>query len=203
MYKTVLKTDFSAYTVSRGHSDYPASFIIASYWDNCPVTRGRFTGCLPFFSKPLSTYILSAPSVRPWEQGVYYRLPPSACDASGFDEPLSLIPLRIKIEHAPCIAIHVDEYGRTVSLCGKGSERVYSTLLAYGSHTLCGLFPTETAKRWAALPCNKWSSPFVRAVERQYGVDASWLRPLSIGAATISYDKPLFERAVEVYRETV
>lgn len=203
MHKTVLKTDLSAYTISRGPSDDPTSFVIASYWDGCPITRGKTTCCLPSFSGPMTTHILSAPSVRPWEPGVYYRLPLVACDAMGFDGPLSLIPLRVEIEHAPSTAVRVDEDGRMASLGGEGDERVYSTVLAYGSHTLCGLFPAETAKKWAALPCAAWSSPFVGDVERRYGVDASWLRPLSPGSVTISYDRPFLERAVDVYRETV
>lgn len=199
---TILKTDLSAYTVSRDPSGNTASFVIASYWDGCPITRERAVGCLTPFSGLVDTHFLSAPSVRPWEPGVYYRLPLIACEATGLDGPLSLIPLRVEIEHAPSTAVHVDEYGRTVALSGEGDERVHSTVLAYGSCTLCALFPTETAKKWAALPCAAWSSPFVGAVERRYGLDASWLRPFSPGSATISYDRPLLNRAVEVYRET-
>lgn len=203
MHKTVLKTDLSAYTVFRGPSDDSTSFIIASYWDGCPITRERTTSCLPSFSGSVTTHILSAPSIRPWEPGAYYRLPLVTCEAIGFDGPLSLIPLRIEIEHVPSTAIHVDDYSRMISLSGEGVGRVYSTILAYGSHTLCGLFPTETAKKWAALPCTAWSLLFARAIERRYSIDASWLRPLSPGFATVSYDRPLLERAVEVYRETV
>lgn len=202
MHKTVLKTDLSAYTISRIPTGDPTSFVTASYWDGCPIARERTASCLPLFSGSVTTRILSAPSIRPWDPGVYYRLPLVACDAMGFDGPLSLIPLRVEIEHAPSTAVHVDEHSRMTSLGGEGDKRVYSTVLAYGSHTLCGLFPTETAKKWAALPCAAWSSPFVGHVERRYGIDPSWLRPLGPGDVCISHSDPLLTRSVEVYRET-
>lgn len=202
MHKTVLKTDLSAYTVSRGPSDDLTSFTLASYWEGCPITLRKTESCLPSYSGPVTTHILSAPYIRPWEPGVYYRLPLVACNAVGVDGPLSLIPLRVEIEHVPFTAIHVDEHGRVISLSGEGDERVYSTILAYGSYTMCALFPTEKAKKWAALTPEEWSSPFVRAIARRYSIDASWLRPLSPGSVTISYGEPLLERAVEVYRET-
>nr|DAK11226.1 MAG TPA: hypothetical protein [Caudoviricetes sp.] len=201
--ETTLKTDLSAFTVSRGPGDDPTSFVIASYWAGCPVSCDRTVCCLPPFSAPLTTHLLSVPSVRPWEPGVHYRLPPGACAAMGLDGPLSLIPLRVEIEHVPYTAVRVDEHNRMVQLGGEGDESVYSTVLAYGSHTLCGLFPTETAEKWAALPRLDWSLSFVGALKRRYGVDASWLRSLSPGPATVSYDMPLLERAVDVRRETV
>lgn len=200
----MLKTDLSSFGVRCGEVGDTVRFVLASYWSDCPLPYGRADDtCLFLGSRPLTTHILSAPSVRPWEPGVHYRLPLVACEALSVDAPMSLIPLRIAIEHTPYTGFHVDEHGRGTPTDGEADERVYSTGLWYGAHTLCGLFTTETAKRWAALFAQAYRSPVDwRLLCRDRGLDAAWLDQLLPGAVRISRADPLLSRAVEVYRET-
>ena len=181
----LLKTDLSSLRVSRGVSDDDDSYYLkAVYWRGCPIHCDRFSEPLPGYCD-LSTYILSPPIVRPWEPGVYYRLPQVAWEAVGSREPLSLIPLDVAIEHSP------------------SDGRVHTSHLSYGAHTVCGLFPTETAAKWAALPPEKWFSLYLLGFERSTGLHRGWLDALTHGAVHLSYSEPLLPRAVEVYRETV
>lgn len=199
----MLKTDLSSLSVRRGEVGDAAHFVLASYWSDCPLPYGRADdSCLALGSQPLTTHILSAPSIRAWEPGVHYRLPLVACEALCVDAPVSLIPLRITIEHAPYTGFHVDEYGRGAPTAGEADERVYSTGLWFGSHTLCGLFTAETAKRWASASADEWRALPPDTLCRSHGLDASWLDPLRPGAVRISRADPLLSRAVEVYRET-
>lgn len=186
MTDTVLKTDLSSFRVARGASDDAVCFINAVYWHGCPLPYER-SGQSVIGCDELSTYILSPPVVRPWEPGVFYRLPQVACEAIGSSELLSLIPLDIEIEHSP-----FDD----------DDDRVYTSHLSYGAHTLCGLFPTGTAAAWAALPPEKWRFPHLIGFERSTGLRSDWLDALYPGAVRISYGEPLLPRAVEVYRET-
>jgi len=194
----MLKTDISSFEVRHGETTH---FVLASYWSRCPLPRDD--NCLTLGSRPLTTYVLSAPYVRAWEPGVYYRLPLVACEALGIGGPLSLVPFRVTLEHSPFTGFRVDEYGRGTPTDDGADERVYSTGLWYGSYTLCGLFPTETAKKWAAVPADAWRALPLGALCRDRGLDASWLDPLRPGAVRISHADPLLSRAVEVYRETV
>ena len=132
----LLKTSLSSLRVARRVSDDAVYYVEAVYWRGCPLPYER-PGQPMLGRGDLSTYILSPPIVRPWEPGVYYRLPRVAWEAVGSREPLSLIPLDIEVEHSP--------FGDT-------DERVYTSHLSYGAHTVCGLFPTDTAEKWAALP---------------------------------------------------
>lgn len=180
----LLKTDLSSFCVSRGTSDDVIHYIDAAYWRGCPLPYRRpdqsALDCCE-----LSTSILSPPIVRPWEPGVYYRLPQVAWEALGARKPLSLIPLDIEIEHSPT-----------------DDERVYTSHLSYGAHTLCGLFPTETAAMWAALPPGKLSRLYLIGFRRSTGLSLGWLDALAPGAVRISYGEPLLPSAVEVLRET-
>ena len=199
----MLRTDLSSFDVRRGENGSPTHFVLAAYWDRCPLPYGRDGGdCIFLGSQPLETYILSVPSIRPWGTGVHYRLPLAACEALGVDGPMSLIPFRVEIEHTPFTGFHVDEHGRGTTTDGEADERVYSTGLWYGAHTLCGLFPAETAAKWAAVPADAWRAMPLDALCRSRSLDASWLDPLRPGAVRISYGEPLLARPVEVYRET-
>lgn len=181
-----LKTSLSSICVTRGASDDAVHYIEAVYWHGCPLPYNRsdqytLGGC------ELSTYLLSPPVVRPWEPGVYYRLPQVAWEAVGSREPLSLIPLDIEIEHSPFDG---------------ADERVYTFRLSYGAHTVCGLFPTETAAEWAALPPEKWRGAPLVGFDRSTGLSLGWLDALAPGAVRVSYGEPLLDRAIEVSRET-
>lgn len=199
----MFRTDLLSFEVCRGEYSSPTHLVLAAYWDRCPLPYGRDGGdCLFLGSQPLETYILSVPSVRPWEPGVHYRLPLAACEALRVDVPISLIPFRIDIEHTPFTGFHVDEHGRGTPTDGEADERVYSTGLWYGSYTVCGLFTTEMAARWAAIPTDAWRSTPLSALCRSRGLDASWLDPLRPGYARISRADPLLSRPVEAYRET-
>jgi len=182
----LLKTSLSSLCVARGASDDAVCYVEAVYWRGCPLPYERSAqtvlGC-----HGLSTYLLSPPVVRPWEQGVYYRLPEVAWEAVGSHEPLSLIPLDITIEHSP-----FDD----------ADERVYTSRLSYGAHTVCGIFPTETAAAWATLPPEKWCGLHLIGFERSNGLSLGWLDALAPGAVRLSYGEPLLSRAVEVSRET-
>lgn len=182
-----LKTSLSSFRIARGASDDAVCYIEAAYWRGCPLPYER-SGQSAIDRCGLSTYILSPPVVRPWEPGVYYRLPQIAWEAVGSREPLSLIPLDIEIEHSPL---------------GDADERVYTSHLSYGAHTVCGLFPTSTAEKWAALPPEKWCCLHLVGFGRSTGLRLGWLDALSPGAVRLSYGEPLLQRAVEVYRETV
>ena len=199
----MLKTDLSSFEVCRGEVGNTRHFVLASYWSDCPLPYGSADDdCLFFGSQPLTTHILSAPSVQAWEPGVHYRLPLVACEALSVNVPLSLVPIRIAIEHAPYTGFHVDEHGRGTPTDSEADERVYSTGLWYGAYTLCGLFTLEMAKRWAAVPADAWRALPLDMLCRSHGLDASWLDPLRPGAVRISRADPLLSRAVEVYRET-
>lgn len=200
----MLKTDLSSFEVRRGEVGDTVHFVLASYWSDCPIPYGSADGdCLFLGSQPLTTRILSAPSVRAWEPGVHYRLPLVACEALAVDAPMSIVPLRVAIEHSPYTGFHVDEHGRGTPADGEADECVYSTGLWYGAHTLCGLFAVETAERWAALFAQAHRSPVDwRLLCHSHGLDASWLDRLLPGAVRISHADPLLSRAVEVYRET-
>ena len=202
---TVLKTDLSSLEVIRsspsGDTAQPTHYLQASYWSGCPLPRGSEMLCLG--SHTLLTHIFSAPFVKPAEPGVYYRLPLAACEALGVDEPLSLIPFLIEIEHSPYTGFVVDEDRRAAPISGEPDNRVRTTALWSGSSVLCGLFRTETAARWASLPSATWSMPRGLAIERSYGLDTSWLHALDAGPVRLTYCEPLLTRTVEVYRETV
>lgn len=199
----MLKTDLSSFEVRRGEKGELAHFVLASYWHDCPLPYDRADdACLALSSQPLTTYILSAPSVRAWEPGVHYRLPLVACEALCVDVPVSLVPFRVTLEHSPFTGFRVDEHGRGAPTDGEAGERVYSTGVWCGAHTLCGLFTTEMAKRWAGISADAWRALPLDALCRSRGLDASWLDPLRPGAVRISRADPLLSRPVEVYRET-
>lgn len=198
----MLKTDLSSFEVRRGEVGGLTHFVLASYWSDCPLPYDSADTRLTLGSHPLTTYLLSAPSIWPWEPGVHYRLPLVACEALGTDGPMSLVPFRVTLEHTPFTDFRVDEHGRGTPTDGEAGERVYSTGLWYGSYTLCGLFPAETAKEWAAVPADAWHAIPLDALCRSRGLDASWLDPLRPGAVRIEYAEPLLSRPVEVYRET-
>ena len=199
----MLKTDLSSFEVRRGEVGDTVHFVLASYWADCPLPYGGADGnYLVLGSRTLTTHLLSVPFVRPWEPGVHSRLPLLACEALCVDVPMSLIPFRVTLEHTPYTAFHTDEHGRGTPADGEAYERVYSTGLWYGAHTLCGLFPAETAQRWAAVPADAWQSMPLDALCRSRGLDASWLDPLRPGAVRISYGEPLLSRSVEAHRET-
>lgn len=205
MTKTILKTDLSSLEVIRGSlpcdTVQPSSYLQASYWGGCPLPRGSEMLCLD--SRTLLTHILSAPVVKPAEPGVYYRLPLAACEALGVNEPLSLIPYLIEIEHSPYTGFVVDDEGRAASISGEPDNSVHTTALWSGSSVLCGLFRTETAARWASLPPEAWRMPRGLALERAHGLDTSWLHAFNAGAVRLTHCEPLLTRPVEVYRETV
>lgn len=204
MPSTVLKTDLSSLEVIRSplpdDTVQPSHYLQASYWSGCPLPRGSET--LRLSSCTLLTHILSAPAVKPAESGVHYRLPLAACEALGADEPLSLIPFLIEIEHSPYTGFAVDGDGRAAPTGGAADNRVHTTALWSGSSVLCGLFRTETAVKWASLPPEAWRMPRGLAIEREHGLDASWLSAFDAGAVRISYGDPLLSHPVEVYRET-
>lgn len=183
---TVLKTSLSSLCVARGASNDDVHYVEAVYWHGCPLPYKRSDQSALGYGE-LSTYILSPPVVRPWEPGVYYRLPQVAWEAVGAGEPLSLVPLDIEIEHSP-----FDD----------ADERVYTSHLSYGAHTVCGLFPTETAAEWAALPPEKWFGMHLIGFGRSNGLRLGWLDALAPGAVRLSHCEPLLSRAVEVSRET-
>lgn len=205
MHSTVLKTDLSSIEVIRSplpdDTVQPFHFLQATYWSGCPLPRDSEMLCLD--SRTLLTHILSAPAVKPAEPGVYYRLPLAACEALGVDEPLSLIPFLIEIEHSPYVGFSVDGEGRAAPTGGRPDNRVYTTALWSGSTTLCGLFRTATAVTWASLPPKAWWMPRGLSIERVHGLDTSWLHPFNAGAVRLTYREPLLTRPVEVYRETV
>ena len=204
MTETTLKTDLSSLEVIRSplpnDTAQPAHYLQASYWSGCPIPR--CSEMLHLGSRTLLTHILSAPIVKPAEPGVYYRLPLAACEALGVDEPLSLIPFLIEIEHSPYTGFVVDGEGRSAPTDGTADNSVHTTALWSGSRILCGLFRTETAVKWASLPPEAWRMPRGLAIERAYGLDASWLHALNAGAVRLTGCEPLLSRPVEVYRET-
>ena len=204
VHKTILKTDLSSLEVVRspfpGVTVQPSHYLRASYWSGCPLPRGSETLCPG--PHTLLTHILSAPAVKPAEPGVYYRLPLSACEALGVDEPLSLIPFLIEIEHSPYTGFAVDGEGRAAPISGSPDNSVRTTALWSGSSTLCGLFRTETAAKWASLPPAAWRMPRGLVIERSHGLDTSWLHGLDAGAVRLTYCEPLLTGPVEVYRET-
>lgn len=205
MHKTVLKTDLSSLQVIRSllpdDTVQPSHYLQASYWDGCPLPPSTEMLCLS--SHTLPTHILSAPAVKPAEPGVYYRLPLTACEALGVDEPLSLIPFLIEIEHSPYTGFAVDGESRAMPTGGAADNSVHTTALWSSSSVLCGLFRTETATKWASLPPEAWKMPRGLAIERSYGLDASWLNALNTGAVRLTCCEPLLTKPVDVYRETV
>lgn len=204
MAETILETDLSSLEVVRGplpgDTAQPSHYLQASYRSGCPLPRGSET--LRLGSRALLTHILSAPVVKPAEPGAYYRLPLAACEALGVDEPLSLVPFLIEIEHSPYTGFAVDGEGRAAPTGGAADNGVHATALWSGSRTLCGLFRTETAARWASLPSEAWLMPRGLALERAHGLDASWLRGLDAGSVRLTVCEPLLSRPVEVRRET-
>lgn len=204
MTETILKTDLSSLEVIRdplpGDTAQPTHYLQASYWSGCPLPPRPELLCPS--SPPLLTHILSAPVVEPAEPGVYYRLPLAACEALGVDEPLSLIPFLIEIEHSPYTGFTVDGEGLAKPTSGAADNSVHTTALWGGSHVLCGLFRTEIAAKWASLPPEAWQMPRGLALERAHGLDASWLNALDAGAVRLTRCGPLLIRSVEVYRET-
>lgn len=205
MTETTLKTDLSSLEVIRsplpGDTAQSFHYLQASYWSGCPLPRGPETLCLG--SRTLLTHILSSPVVRPAEPGVYYRLPLAACEAIGVDEPLSVIPFLIEIEHSPYTGFAVDGEGRAEPTGSEPDNSVHTTALWSGSRTLCGLFRTETAVKWAALPPEAWQMPRGLVLERAHGLNASWLYAIDAGAVRLTCCEPLLSRPMEVYRETV
>jgi hypothetical protein len=197
----VLKTDLSSICVSRGASDDAICFVDAVYWERCPIPY-RQPDSLCLSRRSLSTRILLPPFVRPWEPGIYYRLPQVVWEAVGAHEPLSLIPLDIEIEHSPLTGFTVDDEGRGYPTGGKAEERVFTSHLSYGAHTLCGLFPTDTAAKWAALPPKKWWHLHLLGFSRSTRLSIGWLDALRPGAVRLSHCEPLLTRPVEVSRET-
>lgn len=204
MHNTILKTDLSSLEAIRsplpGGTVQPSNYLRASYWAGCPLPRSTETLCLG--SRALLTHILSTPSIKPAEPGVYYRLPLAACEALGVDEPLSLIPFLIEIEHSPYTGFAVDGEGRAEPTDGTADNSVHTTALWSGSCVLCGLFRTETAAKWASLPPEVWRMPRGLALERAYGLDTSWLYALNAGAVRLTHCEPLLAHPVDVYRET-
>ena len=204
MSDTVLKTDLSSLEVTRSllpdDTVQPFHYLQAAYWSGCPLPRGSET--LRPGPRALLTHLLSAPALKPAEPGVYYRLPLAACEALGTDEPLSLIPFLIEIEHSPYTGFAVDGEGRSAPTGGGPDNRVYTTALWGGSSVLCGLFRTETAAKWASLPPEAWRLPRGLAIERAHGLDTSWLHAFDAGAVRLTYREPLLTGPVEVYRET-
>lgn len=204
MHKTVLKTDLSSLEVIRSSlpddTVQPSHYLQASYWSGCPLPRGPETLCLG--PRTLLTHILSAPVVKPAEPGVYYRLPLVACEALSVNEPLSLIPFLIRIEHSPYTGFAVDGEGRATPTSNAPDNSVHTTALWGGSRVLCGLFRTETAAKWASLPPEAWRMPLGLGIERTHGLDTSWLYDLNNGAVRLTGCEPLLTRPVEVYRET-
>lgn len=204
MTETTLKTDLSSLEVIQspipGYTVQPTHYLEASYWSGCPLPRDSET--LHLGSRTLLTHILSAPVVKPAEPGVYYRLPLAACEALGVDDPLSLIPFLIEIEHSPYTGFAVDGEGRAEPTGGAADNSVHTTALWSGSSVLCGLFRTETAVKWASLPPEAWRTPRGLAIERAHGLDTSWLYALNAGAVLLTSCEPLLSRPVEVYRET-
>lgn len=201
MTETTLKTDMSSFRVARGASDEAVCFIDAAYWEGCPIPYRR-PGSLCLGRHELSTYVLSPPVVRPWEPGVYYRLPQVAWEAVGAREPLSLIPLDVTIEHSPFTGFDVDDEGRGCPADGEADDRVFTSHLSYGAHTLCGLFPTGTAAKWAALPLDKWRGLNLIGFSRSTQLSIGWFDALCPGAVRLSHCEPLLTRPVEVSRET-
>lgn len=201
MTDTVLKTDLSSFRIARGASDDAVHFVDAAYWSGCPIPYRR-PGSLCLSRRELSTYTLSPPFVRPWEPGVYYRLPQVAWEALGAREPLSLLPLDITIEHSPFTGFDVDDEGRGHPTDGEADERVFTSHLSYGAHTLCGLFPTATAATWATLPPEKWRGLHLIGFSRSIQLSIGWLDALCPGAVRLSHCEPLLTRPVEVFRET-
>lgn len=201
MADTVLKTDLSSFHIARGASDDAVCFVDAAYWEGCPLPY-RQPGSLCLGRRELSTYVLSPPSVCPWEPGVYYRLPQVAWEALGAREPLSLIPLDITIEHSPFTGFNVDDEGRGYPTDDEADECVFTSHLSYGAHTLCGLFPTDTAAKWAALPLARWRCLGTPGFERSVRLSLGWLDTLYPGAVRLSHCEPLLTRPVEVFRET-
>lgn len=201
---TVLKTDLSSLEVIRsplpGDTARPTHLLQASYWSGCPLPRG--SEMLHLGSHTLLTHILSAPTVKPAEPGIYYRLPLAACKALGVDGPLSLVPFLVDIEHSPYTGFAVDGEGRAAPTGSAPDNSVHTTALWGGSHTLCGLFRTETAVKWASLPPETWQMPRGLAIEREHGLDASWLYALNAGVVRLTLCEPLLSCPVEVYRET-
>lgn len=195
----------TCFDICRGGAAISTFFPIATYYDGCPMAPRKECDAshLAMWSAPLLTYILQPAFIAPREPGVYYRLPDAVNDATGGAH--CLIPLRVEIEHSPYVEFDVDELGRATAGEGDGDDRVYSTELRYGCHTVCGLFSLKTAKKWAALPREAWSLLDDSTFERRYGLDPSWatalIRP---GYASISTTPvPLLKRAVGVFRETV
>lgn len=201
MTDTVLKTDLSSVCVARGASDDAVCFVDATYWAGCPIPY-RQPGSLCLGRHELSTYVLSPPVVRPWEPGVYYRLPRVVREAIGAREPLSLIPLDITIEHSPFTGFNVDDEGRGYPTDGEADERVFTSRLSYGAHVLCGLFPTDTAAKWATLPREKWRSLHFVGFSRSTQLSIGWFDALCPGAVRLSYCEPILTRPIEVFRET-
>ena len=204
MTETTLKTDLSSLEVIRsplsGHIGQPVHYLEAFYWSGNPLPRHPESLCLR--SRALLTHILSAPVVKPAEPGVYYRLPLAACEALGFDEPTSLVPFLVEIEHSPYTGFAVDKYGRAAPTGGAPDNSVHTTALWGGSGVLCGLFRTETAAKWASLPPEVWRTPRGLAIERAHGLDTSWLSALNAGAVRLTHHEPFLTRSVEGYRET-
>lgn len=205
MNKTILKTDLAGLTVRRGETGPAETFVDAAYWDGCPLAPWRPGSASHFCPSPapLSTYILLPPVIAPAEPGVYYRLPQVVCDAVGAAGPLALIPLNVAIEHAPYSSFDVDDTGRAYASDGTAAdERIHTTELRYGSHTVCVLFRLETAAAWAALPREDWRMLHSPGFQRRYSLDRSWTESFCPGAVRISHNEPILNRAVEVYRET-
>lgn len=198
---TVLKIDLSSLRVARGASDNAIHYVDAAYWAGCPLPHRR-DGEIVLGRHELSTYVLSPPVVRPWEPGVYYRLPQVAWDALGAREPLSLVPLDITIEHSPFTGFNVDDEGRGYPTDGEADDRVFTSHLSYGAHTLCGLFPTDTAAKWAALPPEKWRGLHLIGFSRSAQLSIGWFDALCPGPVRLSHCEPLLTRPVEVSRET-
>ena len=141
----MFRTDLLSFEVRRGEYSSPTHLVLAAYWDRCPLPYGRDGGdCLFLGSQPLETYILSVPSVRPWEPGVHYRLPLAACEALRVDVPISLIPFRIDIEHTPFTGFHVDEHGRGTPPTAKPT----SASIARGSGTAATRCAASSPPRW-------------------------------------------------------
>lgn len=183
----LLKTGLSSLCVARGAGDDAVHYVEAVYWRGCPLPYER-SGQSALAQGELSTYILSPPVVRPWEPGVYYRLPQAAWEAVGSREPLSLIPLDIEIEHSPFDG---------------ADERVHTSRLSYGAHTVCALFPADTAAEWAALPPETWRGLHLVGFGRSNGVRPGWLDALAPGAVRLTRCEPLLTAPVDVRRETV
>lgn len=200
-----LETDLRSVQVTSKTCD-AASYVYACYTRECPIPK--WTPHPPY---DLAPYSLSLPtfvnnvSVTRLEPGVIYRLPDAACATLGADKELSLIPLYVTISHCPYVDFVEDAHGRAYVpglAADVDGEVTHLTRLCYGSWAVCGLLRTVQAREWAGLSDVEWRvhSLFNKARD---GLDPSWQPLRACGTATLAFNPPLMDKAIEVSRETV